>query len=315
VGGDAWAALAVELAQREGATGDVHAARDLLAQADALGGVLVGGTATLVARHLGVAHDLLGDEDAAVATLQRAIEVARGLRAMPELARAQADLATIHLRRGETRDGLRLGEEAVAAFRRLGLELDAARAEHLGAAPEPMLEPIAPDAGAILLFTDVVDSTRLTEELGAGPYRARARVAERAITGAIVNNGGSVVAGISLGDGFIGLFPTVAQALDAARRCVTDVSSAELHLHVAVHQGELIVDGDRIYGGAVNMAARVCAMSAPDEILVSAAIHRVAGDRDDVRFVDRGEHEFKGIATPQQVYALVATDDRGQVVA
>ena len=68
----------------------------------------------------------------------------------------------------------------------------------------------------------------------------------------------------------------MAQALDAARRCVRDVEPTGLHLHVAVHQGELIVDGDRIYGGAVNMAARVCALSGPDEILVSAAIHHAA---------------------------------------
>ena len=61
-----------------------------------------------------------------------------------------------------------------------------------------------------------------------------------------------------------------ARPLDAARRCIADVSTTGLHLHVAVHQGELIVDGDRIYGGAVNMAARVCGLSGPDEILVSA---------------------------------------------
>ena len=94
-----------------------------------------------------------------------------------------------------------------------------ARSEQLsGTAPElAPIGPIAPNAGAIILFTDVVDSTRLTEELGAGPYRARARLVERAITGAIVSNGGTIVTGISLGDGFIGLFPTVAQALDAAQ--------------------------------------------------------------------------------------------------
>ncbi len=69
VGGDAWAVLAVELAQREGATGDLRAAHDLLEEIEELGGVLVGGTASLAARHLGVAKDLLGDEDGAIDTL------------------------------------------------------------------------------------------------------------------------------------------------------------------------------------------------------------------------------------------------------
>ena len=74
-----------------------------------------------------------------------------------------------------------------------------------------------------------------------------------------------------------------------------------------MHQGEIIVDGDRIYGPAVNMAARVCGLSGPDEILVSRTIRSTprSTSRDDVRLVDRGEHELKGIAVPQRVYSLV----------
>jgi class 3 adenylate cyclase len=318
VGADAWAALAVELAQREGATGDLHAAHDLLVEMERRGGVLVGGTATLVARHLGVAQDLLGDDDAAVDTLRRAIDVAGRLGAAPEAARAQADLAVILLRRGDRRAAFALLDQAGAVFRELGMDPDAARVAQLSGtdtSESMVIEPIAASVASVILFTDVVDSTRLTEELGAGHYRARARVAERAITGAIVANGGTVATGISLGDGFIGLFPSIGQALDAARRCTSDVATTGLHLHVAVHQGELIVDGDRLYGGAVNLAARICALSGPDEILVSAPIQATATARDDVRFVDRGRHTFKGIATPQQVYSVVSTEDRGQVVA
>ena len=82
-----------------------------------------------------------------------------------------------------------------------------------------------------------------------------------------------------------------------------------LHLHLGVHQGELIVDGDRIYGPAVNMAARVCALSGPDEILVSSTIQRALDGRGDVHLVDRGEHDLKGIAVPQRVFALVPSDE------
>jgi class 3 adenylate cyclase len=316
VGGDAWAALAVELAQREGATGDLHAAHDLLEEIERRGGVLVGGTASLVARHLGVAKDLLGDEAGAIATLERTIDLAAVLGAEPELARARADLAVVRLRRGEQREGFALLDSARATFRRLDLTTDAARAEQLsGAAPAAVIDLIEPNETSIVLFTDIVDSTRLTEELGAARYRAQARLAERAITGAIVANGGTLVTGISLGDGFIGLFPTVAQAVDAARRCTTDVPPTGLHLHVGVHQGELIVDGDRIYGPAVNLAARVCGLSGPDEILVSEPIRAALDGRDDVRLVDRGEHALKGIAAPQRVHAVVAADERDAVLA
>ncbi len=321
IGGDAWAVLAVELAQREGASGDLRAAHDLLEAAEALGGVLIGGTATLVARHLGVAKDLLGDEDGAVATLERAIVLAESLGAAPELARARTDLAVIRLRRGEQRAAFALVDAAITTFHDLDLEADAERAAQLsGTAPERAVEPIAPDTTSIILFTDIVDSTRLTEELGAAHYRARARQAERAITGAITANGGTIVTGISLGDGFIGLFTTATQAVDAARRCTADVPATGLHLHVGVHHGELIVDGDRIYGPGVNLAARICGLSGPDEVLVSepirAAIERAALDRDArIHLVDRGEHELKGIARPQHVYAVVGTDDRTAALA
>jgi class 3 adenylate cyclase len=316
VGGDAWAALAVELAQREGATGDLATARQLLEQIEARGGVLIGGTASLVARHLGVAQALLGDEAGAIATFERALDIARRLGAEPELARVQTELAVIRLRRGEQREAFALLDAAGATFHGLDLEAEAARAAQLsGSSPSPAVDPIAPNATSILLFTDVVDSTRLTEELGAAHYRARARQAERAITGAILANGGTLVTGISLGDGFIGLFPSVAQAVDAARRCTIDVPPTGLHLHVAVHQGELIVDGDRIYGPAVNMAARVCGLSGPDEILVSEPVRVALDGRDGVRLVDRGEHALKGIAAPQRVYAVVEPDERDAHVA
>lgn len=316
VGGDAWAVLAVELAQREGATGDLRVAHDLLQEIEARGGVLIGGTASLATRHLGVAKDLLGDEAGAIATLERAAGLAATLGAAPELARTRTELAVIRLRRGEPREAFSLLDAAVATFRELDLETDAARAAHLsGAEPERAVEPIAPNHESIILFTDVVDSTRLTEELGAAHYRARARQAERAITGAITANGGTIVTGISLGDGFIGLFPSVAQAVDAARRCTVDVPRTGLHLHIGLHQGELIVDGDRIYGPAVNLAARVCALSGPDEILVSEPIHAALGSSDGVRLVDRGEHELKGIAASQRVYAVVTAEDRDEHVA
>ena len=64
---------------------------DLLAEIERRGGVLIGGTASLVARHLGVAQDLLGDEAGAIATLHRAIalarDAARGPRAGPRAGR------------------------------------------------------------------------------------------------------------------------------------------------------------------------------------------------------------------------------------
>ncbi len=308
VGADGWAAIAVELARSEGAPGDVSRARNLLVEVDRRGGVCTSGLVTLVPRALGVSMDLAEDEEGAVDMLRRAIAVAGEMRAHPEQARARVDLAVILLRRGERREAQGLLDAAVATFRRLGMDAGAERATLLAGSgavePQPGVH-LGADATSIIFFTDVVDSTRLTEELGAVAYRARARLLEDAVTSAIVMHGGTVVPGISLGDGFIGLFTSVGQAIEAARQCVADVGPSGLHLHLAIHQGELLVDGPRIYGGAVNMVARVCGLSGPDEILVSETIREAAAQRHGVRFVDRGEHTLKGIAAPQRVFALI----------
>jgi class 3 adenylate cyclase len=314
VGADGWAAAAVEIARREGAPGDVRAAHDLLVEIDRRGGVCTSGLVTLVPRVLGASMDLLGDEEGAVAMLRRAITTAIELRADPERARAQIDLALILLRGGERRDALELLAAAVGTFRRLGMDFEAERAGQLagpGGVETPRDDRLETNATSVIFFTDVVESTRLTEELGAAHYRGRARLVENAVTSAIVAHGGTIVPGISLGDGFIGLFATVGQAIDAARQCVVDVGPTGLHLHLAIHQGELIVDGPRIYGGAVNFAARVCGLSGPDEILVSAAIHAATAGSSRVMFVDRGEHALKGIMGQQRLYALI---DAGETV-
>jgi class 3 adenylate cyclase len=315
VGADGWAAAAVEIARREGAPGDVRAAHDLLVEIDRRGGVCTSGLVTLVPRVLGASMDLLGDEDGAVTMLRRAITTANELRAEPERARAEVDLALIQLRRGERREALELLDAAVATFRRLGMDSEAERATQLagtGPAEPSRADRLETNARSVIFFTDVVESTRLTEELGAAHYRARARLVENAVTSAIVAHGGTIVPGISLGDGFIGLFATVGQAIAAARQCVVDVGPTGLHLHLAVHQGELIVDGPRIYGGAVNFAARVCGLSGPDEILVSAAIHDAVPEGSGAVFVDRGEHALKGIAGNQRLYALIDADEAVQ---
>ncbi|MET0160731.1 MAG: AAA family ATPase [Acidimicrobiales bacterium] len=308
VGADGWAAAAVVIARREGAPGDVRHAHDLLVEVERRGGMCTSPLVTLVPRILGTARDLLGDEEGAVAVLRGAITMADELRADPERGRAQIALALILLRRGERRAALELLDPAVATFRRLGMGPEAERATLLagpGGVEAPHDDRLETNATSVIFFTDVVDSTRLTEELGAAHYRARARLLENAVTSAIVAHGGTIVPGISLGDGFIGLFASVPQAIAAARQCVVDVGPTGLHLHLAIHQGELIVDGPRVYGGAVNFAARVCGLSGPDEILVSAPIQAVAADNPRVMFVDRGEHAMKGIAGEQRLYALV----------
>jgi class 3 adenylate cyclase len=165
---------------------------------------------------------------------------------------------------------------------------------------------IVPTGTAIILFTDIADSTGLTERLGDAAFRTAARALDEQKRAAIRDAGGSPVAGKVLGDGVMGVFTSAAQAIDAARRCVQLSADVELPLHIGIHAGDVIREEDNVYGGAVNLASRICALCEPGEVLVSQTVRDLARTSAVVAFDDRGEHTLKGIADPVRVFAVRA---------
>src|SRR5262249_55092589 len=156
---------------------------------------------------------------------------------------------------------------------------------------------------AVILFTDIVSSTELTERMGDARFRDASRSLEAELRAAIRHAGGAAVER-SLGDGVLATFPTAAQAIDGARRCVALSLASELELHIGLHAGDVIRENDNVYGGTVNIGARICALSAPGEILVSDVVRGMARSSAGVTFDDRGEQEMKGVGEPVRVYAV-----------
>ena len=66
-------------------------------------------------------------------------------------------------------------------------------------------------------------------------------------------------------------------------------------------------DDCQVYGGAVNIASRICGLCAPGEILVSQTVRDLARTSAGVAFEDRGEQVLKGIGEPVRVFAVRAT--------
>jgi class 3 adenylate cyclase len=164
--------------------------------------------------------------------------------------------------------------------------------------------PQAPGATAIVLFTDIADSTALTERMGDAAFRRASRTADDRVRSVIRTHGGSPVEGKVLGDGVMGVFSSAAQAINAARDCVE--LGDELPMHIGLHAGDVIREADNVYGGAVNIASRICALCVPGEVLVSATIRELARTSAGVTFEDRGEHALKGIEDPVRVYAVTS---------
>jgi len=161
-----------------------------------------------------------------------------------------------------------------------------------------------PSGTAVILFTDIADSTALTERMGDTAFRAASRRIDDDVRAAIRDAGGTPVSGKVLGDGVMGVFTSATQAIQAARRCVE--ASGDLPLHIGLHAGDVIREDDNVYGGAVNIASRICGLCAPGEIIVSATVRELARTSAGVTFEDRGEQALKGIEDVVRVFAVQA---------
>lgn len=157
-----------------------------------------------------------------------------------------------------------------------------------------------------ILFVDIADSTALTEHLGDAAFRAKARALEAGLRAAVRDNGGAVVDATTLGDGILGTFPAASQGIAAALACGEAGDQHGLPLHLGLHAGDVIRESDNVFGGAVNIAARISAMAAPGELLVSDIVRGLARTSAGVAFEDRGEQVFKGVVEPVRVYAVHA---------
>jgi class 3 adenylate cyclase len=166
-----------------------------------------------------------------------------------------------------------------------------------------------PSGTAIILFADIAHSTALTERLGDGPFRERARELAASLRALIRECGGTPVEGPTLGDGVLAVFTSAREAIEAARRCAKAGDDAGLPLHLGLHAGDVTrekdPDGrDNVYGGAVNIAARISGLSAPGEVLVSDVVRTLARTSAGVAFEDRGEQALKGVGEPVRVWAV-----------
>ena len=105
------------------------------------------------------------------------------------------------------------------------------------------------------------------------------------------------------GDGFLAAFDSPTQAVRCARSIVDASSGAQLDVRAGIHTGECERRGDDLAGLAVHIAARVAAAAGAGEVVVSRTVRDLVGGSE-LRFVDRGEHELKGVPERWQLFAL-----------
>jgi class 3 adenylate cyclase len=100
------------------------------------------------------------------------------------------------------------------------------------------------------------------------------------------------------------VFASARDAIEAARRCAEAGESGGLPLHLGLHAGDVIREEGNVYGGAVNIAARISGEASPGEVLVSQTVRDLARTSAGVAFEDRGERALKGVGEPVRVWRV-----------
>jgi len=165
-----------------------------------------------------------------------------------------------------------------------------------------------------ILAADVVGYSRLMGNDEAGTLAALKAVQTELIDGKIAQNRGRIVK--LTGDGILAEFPSVVNALACAtevqrgvRERNTDVpQNRRIEFRVGVNVGDVMVEGDDIYGDGVNVASRLESVADPGGITVSRAVRDHVGNRLDLAFEDRGEQKLKNIEKPVHVYSVILED-------
>jgi adenylate cyclase len=161
----------------------------------------------------------------------------------------------------------------------------------------------------VILSADVVGYSALMERDEAGTMdRLRANRVE-IFDPRVASHGGRIFK--LMGDGALVEFASVvsaiqcAQEIQAATEAVPDAAEAgRIHYRIGINLGEVMIEGDDIYGDGVNVAARLQSLAAPGGVTTSGVVREQVAGKVAIDFEDLGEHSVRNLERPVHVFAL-----------
>lgn len=163
---------------------------------------------------------------------------------------------------------------------------------------------------AAILAADVVGYSRLMETDEAGTLSRIKALRREIIDPSIAAHSGRIVK--LMGDGALVEFASAVEAVTSAveiqgkvREHNADAGDGAIWFRIGINVGDVIVEGDDIYGDGVNIAARLEALAEPGGIFISRAAADQVRDKVPIRIEDRGDFAVKNITRPIQVFCVV----------
>jgi len=163
---------------------------------------------------------------------------------------------------------------------------------------------------AAILAADVAGYSRLMGVDEEGTHERLNAHLQELVNPRIAEHRGRIVK--NTGDGFLAEFASVVDAVRCAvevqrgmaRRYADTPPDKRIEFRVGINLGDVIVEGDDIFGDGVNVAARLEALAEPGGVSVSRMVRDNVRDKLDYTFEDLGEQQVKNIARPVRVYRV-----------
>jgi class 3 adenylate cyclase len=169
-----------------------------------------------------------------------------------------------------------------------------------GVRPGPAAERVL----ATVLFTDIVDSTRLAGELGDRRWRQLLEEHQALVREQLSRFAGREIK--TTGDGFLAIFDGPTRAAECARAIADAMPAMGLEVRAGLHAGEVELMGEDVGGIAVHVAARIAALADAGSVLVSRTVRDLAVGSG-IEFDPLGRHALKGVAEKWDVYRVATT--------
>ena len=164
---------------------------------------------------------------------------------------------------------------------------------------------------AVVMCADVVGYSRLMGIDEEGTLAHLNTVRRNLFDPTIAEHRGRIVR--AMGDGFLVEFNSVVDAVRCAMKVQSEMprhteempADRRIWFRVAIAMGDVVTDGDLIYGQAVDIGSRMESLAEPGGINVSRAVRDQVRDRLPIAFEDLGEHEVKNVTRPVRAYRVV----------
>jgi class 3 adenylate cyclase len=160
-----------------------------------------------------------------------------------------------------------------------------------------------------VLFTDIVDSTALTQSLGDEAAMAMLGLHDSVVRKALSDSGGREVK--HTGDGIMASFVSPASAVKCAIQIQSDLGLHEgnrgaqpVKIRIGAAAGEPVEQHNDLFGCTVQLASRLCSAASPEQILVSTAVAELCTGKKGFGFKDVGEVNLKGFEHPVHAHAV-----------